>query len=214
MSSKLIRPEEAQVVEAMVWRRVGLGESEGRQLLEGTRGGGGGPEREPAWEQHLREAHAAGLREGEAAGQQRAAAELQPVMERLGRCIEEISGLRARLRAEAEEDLVKLALAIARRVLRRELAIDADAVHGLVVAALEKLKAQEICRVRVHPAQESAVLACLRQAFTSAIDVVADPACAAGAVVFETERGRLDASVESQLQEIERGLTDRLRRQA
>ncbi len=35
-----------------------------------------------------------------------------------------------------------------------------------------------------------------------------------GAVVFETERGNLDASVESQLQEIERGLADRLRRQS
>jgi flagellar biosynthesis/type III secretory pathway protein FliH len=33
-----------------------------------------------------------------------------------------------------------------------------------------------------------------------------------GAAVFETERGNLDASVESQLGEIERGLADALRR--
>jgi flagellar biosynthesis/type III secretory pathway protein FliH len=32
-----------------------------------------------------------------------------------------------------------------------------------------------------------------------------------GTVIFETDRGNLDASVESQLREIERGLGDRLR---
>src|SRR5450756_1756718 len=103
------------------------------------------------YEQRASEAHAAGLREGEAAGRQRAAAELQPVIDRLARCIEEIGGLRARLRAEAEADLLQLSLAIARRVLRRELAIDPEALHGLVLGALEKLQGQEISRVRVHP---------------------------------------------------------------
>jgi flagellar biosynthesis/type III secretory pathway protein FliH len=33
-------------------------------------------------------------------------------------------------------------------------------------------------------------------------------------VVFETERGNLDASVDAQLREIERGLADCLRRRA
>jgi len=33
-------------------------------------------------------------------------------------------------------------------------------------------------------------------------------------VLFETPRGNLDAGVESQLQEIERGLADRLRKQS
>jgi flagellar assembly protein FliH len=164
-------------------------------------------------EQRIREAHAAGLREGEALSQRRAAAELQEVLERLGRSIEEISGLRQRLRHEAEHDLVRLALAIARRVLRRELAIDADAIHGLVLGALEKLQSQEICRVRVHPAHEAAVTACLRRLVTGTpVEVLADPSREPGSVVFETGRGSLDASVESQLQEIERGLADRLRR--
>jgi flagellar biosynthesis/type III secretory pathway protein FliH len=42
--------------------------------------------------------------------------------------------------------------------------------------------------------------------------VLADPSRELGTVIFETQRGNLDASVESQLQEIERGLADRLRR--
>jgi len=164
-------------------------------------------------EQRVREAHAVGIREGEAAGRGRAAAELQPALERLAASMNEIANLRARLRSEAEADLVKLSLAIARRVLRRELAIDAEALHGLVLAALEKLQGQEICRVKVHPSHASLLTACLRQIATgSSVEIVADPSLEPGAILFETARGNLDASVESQLQEIERGLADRLRR--
>jgi flagellar assembly protein FliH len=151
------------------------------------------------------------VREGEAAGRNRAAAELQPVIERLSRTIHEIAGLRARMRREAESDLLRLATAIARRVLRREIAVDPDAMHGLVLGALEKLQSQEIARVRVHPAHAALVTACLRQMVAgSLVEVIADPSREPGAVIFETDRGNLDASVESQLREIERGLADRL----
>ena len=166
-------------------------------------------------EQRARDAHAAGLREGEASGRQRAAGELQPVIDRLARSIEEIGGLRARLRAEAEADLIQLSLAIARRVIRRELAVDPEALHGLVLGALEKLQGQEISRVRVHPGHAALVTESLRRNSASAkVEVIADPSRAVGTVIFETQRGNLDASVEAQLQEIERGLADRLRRQS
>ena len=127
-------------------------------------------------EQRVREAHAAGLREGEAAGRQRAAAEMQPAIDRLARSVQEIAGLRSRLRAEAEADLIKLSLAIARRVLRREIAIDPEALHGLILGALEKLGGQEIARVRVHPSHAAMVTESLRQNSTGAkIEVIADP---------------------------------------
>jgi flagellar assembly protein FliH len=163
-------------------------------------------------EAKLREARAAGVREGEAAGRSKAAAEMQPVIDRLTRSIEEISGLRARLRREAEQDLIRLALAIARRVIRRELAVDPDALHGLVLGALEKLQGQEICRVRVHPSHAATVSASLRQlAAASPVEVIPDATRQPGTVIFETDRGNLDASIESQLREIENGLGDRLR---
>jgi len=210
MSSKLVRADEARRVEAMVWRTV----ASAGGMLAGLAGTGGALDGDSGVEQRIRAAHAAGLREGEVSGQRRAAAELRPVIERLCQSIEEISSLRARLRGEAERDLVRLALAIARRVLGRELTIDPEALHGLVLGALDKVKAQELCRVRVHPGQQAAITECLRKAMTAAVEVVADPACQPGTVILETERGSLDASVDSQLAEIERGLADRLRRQA
>lgn len=167
---------------------------------------------DPKFEERLKQAHATGFREGEAAGRNQAGAALHPVIERLAANVAELSGLRARLRREAEADLVRLALAIARRVLRRELAIDPEAIHGLVLGALEKLQSQEICRVHVHPAHAGLLSDWLRQMAAAApIEVVPDPSREPGTVIFETERGSLDASVESQLREIERGLSDRLR---
>jgi flagellar assembly protein FliH len=89
--------------------------------------------------------------------------------------------------------------------------VDPDAIHDLVLGALEKLQSQEITRVRVHPAHAALVTACLRQVVAaSPVEVIPDPSREPGAVIFETDRGNLDASVESQLREIERGLADRL----
>ncbi len=165
-------------------------------------------------EQRVREAHAAGLREGEAAGRNRAAADLQPIVEKFAQTAGELAQLRARLRREAEADTLKLALAIARRVLRRELAIDPDALENLLLGALEKLRGQEIARVRIHPSHADLVTACLRRGSSgTTVEVIPDPGRPPGTAIFETERGNLDASVETQLQEIERGLADRLRNQ-
>jgi flagellar assembly protein FliH len=221
MSSRLLAPDDNRLAVPMVFRQVGGGpEIASAGKCEPT---AGVSESQPDYtaqiaqlqrqaEQRVKDAHAAGMKEGEATGRNRAAAELQPVIERLSTAIEEIAGLRPRLRREAESDMVKLSLAIARRILRRELAVDPDALHGLVLAALEKLQGQEICRVKVHPSLAASLTACLRKGLSGAtVEVLADASAQPGTVVFETGRGNLDASVESQFQEIERGLTDRLR---
>jgi flagellar assembly protein FliH len=216
MSSKVFLPDDPAAAGPMVWKRVSAegnsreGSEPGPPDAEALRA-----QMQRECDRRVREAHAAGFGEGEAAGQSLAAAEMQPVLERLARSIDEMGQLRARFRREAEADMVRLSLAIARRVLRRELAVDPDAMHGLVLGALEKLQSQEICRVRVHPSHAVAVTGHLRKNATgSTVEVVPDPTREPGTVIFETDRGNLDASVDSQLQEIERGLIDRLHKQS
>jgi len=213
----VILPDDSHQASPVVWRQVGAGgpappapAAEAAPDFEARIA-----QLERQYQQKMREAHAAGTREGEASGRSRAAAEMQPVMEKLARSIQELANLRARLRREAEADVVQLALAIARRVIRRELAADPDALRGLVMAALEKLQGQEISHVKVHPSHLVTVKSCLQQATGGGlVDVLADPSREPGSVIFETTRGNLDASVDSQLQEIERGLVDRLRKQS
>jgi flagellar assembly protein FliH len=212
----VILPGDESKVTAMVWRELGQAAPAASKAAEPT------PDLtaqihqiQQQCEQRIADARAAGLREGEAAARVRATAEVQPVIEKLTRSIEDMVQIRVRLRKQAEGDVIKLSLAIARRVLRRELAIDADAMRGLVIAALEKLQAQEICRVRVNPSQTAAITACLRQTASNAkVEVIPDSSLQPGGVVFETNQGNLDASVDSQLQEIERGLADHMRKQS
>ena len=121
--------------------------------------------------------------------------------------------MRKRFRAEAEDDTMKLAIAIARRVLYRELSTDPDAILGLVKAAFSKLNARETHRLRVSPSDAAAIQEHrARLQIPPAIEIVSDGSLTPGSAIFETSRGDLDASVETQLAEIDRGLTDVLKR--
>lgn len=161
----------------------------------------------------IQAAHQRGREEGEAAGRQQAAAQLQPALERLARTIADLAAVRPRLRHDAEEDVVKLAIAVARRILYREIHTDPAALLGLVRAACDKLDLRAVYRVRSSP-QDAGLL---QQHFQQIgapykIEVQPDPALQRGSVIFETDRGGLDASVETQLNEIERGFADLVRR--
>jgi flagellar assembly protein FliH len=162
-------------------------------------------------EQQARQAYEAGMRAGEAAARKAMEADTQAIVEQLTDTIVDVAGTRSGTIRRAEADTVRLAIEIARRVLHRELSVDPNALQALTTAALEKLQAQEIYRVRVHPALEQVVRNCLQQAGRAqGIEVIADPSQPQGGVLFDISRGTLDASVATQLDEIERGLTDQL----
>ena len=153
-----------------------------------------------------------GLADGIQAGMQQEAAKWTDALARLTRSIEAMSKVKERLQAEIEQDAVKLALAISRKILNRELSSDPEALVGLARVALEKLNLRELQRVRVHPADAPAIEKLLSAASApKRLEVVADGTLERGGAIFETERGMLDASVTTQLSEIERGLADILR---
>jgi flagellar assembly protein FliH len=154
-------------------------------------------------------ARAAGFREGEATGAARANASVEPVIQRLTRTIQELAGYRSRFRKESEQDLVKLSVAIARKILHRELTIDANAMLALVRVVLESIDAREVHSVRLHPADAEVVEKFLgAMGAPQRLVVTADITLERGAAIFETSRGNLDASIQTQLAEIERGFAD------
>jgi flagellar assembly protein FliH len=164
-----------------------------------------------AAEQQARQAYETGLRNGEGVARKALESETRAAVERLAATIADVAATRSDTIRRAEADTVRLAIEIARRVLHRELSVDPNALAALTRAALEKLQSQEIHRVRVHPAQEEVVRTCLQQTGRGqAIEVIADPSQPQGGILFDISRGTLDASVGTQLDEIERGLTDQL----
>lgn len=165
-----------------------------------------------AAEQRAQESWQQGFRDGEMTARQNFEGETRAALEKLAATIAEIAGLRSGTIQRAEADTVRLAIEIARRVLHRELTVDSSALEALIKAALEKLRQQEVYRVRVHPGEEKLMRSCLDQARAGqAIEIVGDPLQSRGGALFESSRGALDASVDTQLREIERGLTDELR---
>ena len=164
-----------------------------------------------AAEQQARQAYETGLRTGEGAARKVLESEVRAAVDRLTATIADVAAARSDVLQRAEADTVRLAIEIARRVLHRELTVDANALQALTKAALQKLQSQEIHRVRVHPGQEQVVRASLRESGRGqGIEVIADPSQPPGGILFDIGRGALDASVGTQLDEIARGLTDRL----
>ncbi len=149
--------------------------------------------------------------EGEAAVRAQAQAQVQPLLGQLAKSIQDIAELRAKLRHEAETDLIKLSLAIAKKVLHREVSVDSEALSGIVRVAMEKIRLQDVLCVRINPQHHAVIQQMIgRLSHGSKVELIADARQPVGGVVIETTRGEFDASLDTQLAEIERGLVDRL----
>lgn len=218
MSSKLHRGGEVST-EPVAWRRVPS--LDGSPIEVSTFPPAGytpapsGPVAHPgsALQQHLRGAYQQGFQEGQEAARKELGAQLEAMSFRLARTIEEVSGMRQRFRHEAEEEVIALALAIARRILHRELTVAPEALLGVLKAALEKIEVREVHRVRVRPEDIPLVQQHLdRMGLPQRVELIADPALERGALILDSSRGALDASVETQLAEVERGFADLVRR--
>jgi flagellar assembly protein FliH len=160
-------------------------------------------------ERRVQEASANSRREGELAARQSLEPQLNAEVAKLRELFREVFAAGAKLRAHAEEDLVRLAVAIARRILHREVTVDVDAITGLVKAAFQRLDQREVHQVRTDPESLNTIKEVLRQSGApTSVKVVADPSLRRGSLVIETSRGTLDASIDSQLQEIQRGFID------
>ena len=154
------------------------------------------------------EAFQQGYAEGEQAGLARATERLRAAVASWGRSALELAALKPGLRAEAEQELVELAFAISRRIVRRELGVDPATVLAIVRACLEDFDRAEMRRVSVNPQDLALVSEFFEKHPIRGLELVADPKVERGGALFHTAQGQLDARIETQLQEIEHGLAD------
>lgn len=121
-----------------------------------------------------------------------------------------IKEIRVNALMDAERDLLRLSVRIAEKILGRELDADKGAIGDIVKAALHNARQQEKISVLVNPSDlEAAAEAYERfskEGRNRNIDFVADPSVDAGGCVIETEVGRIDAGLETQLKVIESAL--------
>ena len=130
--------------------------------------------------------------------------------EAMVRACDQFARERSRYFFEVEAEVVKLALAIAARVLQRETKLDPLLLRGAVRVALERVQEDSIATLRVPEAQVKAWKEILAEEHREAVGVAGDSRLGEGECVLETSVGRVDLGVKAQLVEIERGFFDLL----
>jgi flagellar assembly protein FliH len=144
-----------------------------------------------------REAYDEGLRQGVAAGEEKLRQEVQ----KLDGMLHDLARPFADLDRQVEHELLALAVALARQIVRRELKTDPSQIIGVIRDALSALPvaAREV-RVRMHP--EDAAVMRQRLAPTEnerAWQIVEDPVMARGGCEVVSATSRVDARIETRL---------------
>lgn len=114
--------------------------------------------------------------------------------------------------ARVEHEVVRLALAIAERILHREAQMDPLLLAGAVRVALGQLADSTKVRLRVDARQAEMWSEMLRLMPSLPLrpEVLGDPELQPGEVVLETDLGTVDLGTRAQIREIERGFFDLL----
>ncbi|MFG0285416.1 MAG: FliH/SctL family protein [Phycisphaerales bacterium JB039] len=166
-----------------------------------------------AAEEGRREGRAEGLEAGRAEGRREAAAQaaeqaaqqLEHLRAGFESALSDFEQSREQMLREARADLLRLAMAIARRVTRRAIAIDPAAAAAQLEAALEHVAAGSTLRIEVSSAEREAALQAIpeigrRAAGSAHVDVVARDDLAPGDVIVTTPGGaRIDGRIDLQL---------------
>jgi flagellar biosynthesis/type III secretory pathway protein FliH len=153
-----------------------------------------------------REAFAKGYAEGERAGEAAAASRIEAMLKRLATTIDEVGALRAGAMRRAEREIVRLALAMAERVLRRELDVDRELLVVMARVAIDRLGQNVVATVHLNPADCEAAMRHRDPEHANAIEIVADVNVPRGGCLVRSAFGSIDAGIDSQMRELSRAL--------
>ena len=112
---------------------------------------------------------------------------------------------RAEAREQAVDDVVQLALAMARRIVGESLALHPDALPGVVRGVLEQLPSEDEITVKVRPEDAAAIETRLRG--RRGVKVGVDSNIDAGCVV-EATFGTIDATLDTAMAGLERAVRE------
>jgi flagellar biosynthesis/type III secretory pathway protein FliH len=132
-----------------------------------------------------RDAFAKGYAQGERAGTEAAATRADGMLRRLTQTVEELGALRGEIIRRTERQTVQLVLAIAERIVAREVSLDRSLLIGMARAALDRLGEYGSATIRLHPEDFKATR---------------------GGCLVQSDFGFMDVSPDSQFRELARTL--------
>jgi flagellar assembly protein FliH len=152
-----------------------------------------------------RDAFAQGYAQGERAGLEAAATRAEGMLRRLAQTVEELAQLRGEILRRSEIQTVQLVVAIAERIVQRELTVDRDLLVHVARTALARIGEHGSATIRLHPEDFAAVSAGAIAASPS-LKVTADPVVPRGGCLVQSDFGFMEISPEAQFRELTRAL--------
>lgn len=159
------------------------------------------------------EAFQKGFQQGETAGREAAAKEMESTTHAYAESIQEIRRLKPSLYSQAEREIVRLALEVAKKIVNREIQADRSIIQTLVRVALSRVSEKTSVTVRLNPMDykflmdrndEMADEGC-------AVSLQSDNSIAQGGCLVETSCGDIDARIEEKFREVENAFFEDLK---
>ena len=149
-----------------------------------------------------------GLKEGETAGFERATKKLDPLLDGLQQALTQLGNLRQNTYRIIEQEVVELALAIARKVVCREIEVDKEVVVCVAREALSKVEDPGNVKIKMNPSDLQFINETkyqLSELIGNIDNVTIEPVknIRSGGCIIETNLGDIDARIEKQLQTVE-----------
>jgi len=165
------------------------------------------PEIDPA----IRAIEAAAQKAGYDSGMMRGKAEIADRLKEVEDILAQVEGLRAEYFARAVKDVGRTVTRVVEQVIRRELSVSSGDIEGLVRSILTDVQSDDDFVIRVSEADAET----LRAVHPSLLDLVGrdaglrievDSRLMSGGAVVETSYGKIDASIEQQLEAFTAGV--------
>ena len=131
---------------------------------------------------------------------------MEAVMKRYAEAILEVGRLRAALYGQIEREVVKLALAVSKKIVHREIQADRDIIQTLVRVALGHVSEKSSVTIHLNPVDYSYLLERkneLSQSEGRDIALLADKSIERGGCLIQTDCGDIDARIDEKFREVE-----------
>lgn len=160
-------------------------------------------------DQRLRESFQNGLQEGKNLAERG----LLNVFRSLRTAAEGVHALREKVLRESEDELVKLIMMVARKVILREVAQNRRVLSDVVQAAITDISGRDEITIRLNPDDYALVTTSRdeylrKELITDRMQLKPDSSVLPGSCQIDTEMGTIDAGIDAQLDEIFRRMLE------
>lgn len=149
------------------------------------------------------EARRSGWEQGLSEGRQAARGELKLQADRLQRIIEQLASPLTQAGQDVQDELVNLAMAIARQVVVRELSTQPEQIRDVVTQAIAALPAgNRHLRIHLHPEDAHLLIENIDVHEGGSWKIIEDVSLTRGGCIVDAGATRIDARLETRLQDI------------